>query len=109
LISFVCLLYLFFNAIFDVYFHFIFFFFFKQKTAYEIVDCDWSSDVCSSDLITIDLPGHGKSQMVQAINFDHANQLILQTLQHRNIEQYVLIGYTMGARLADVPCGLYTF
>src|SRR6478736_8076557 len=24
-------------------------FFFKQKTAYEI-DCDWSSDVCSSDL-----------------------------------------------------------
>ena len=26
-------------------------FFFKQKTAYEIVDCDWSSDVCSSDLI----------------------------------------------------------
>ena len=22
----------------------------KQKTAYAIVDCDWSSDVCSSDL-----------------------------------------------------------
>ena len=27
-----------------------FFFFFKQKTAYEIKECDWSSDVCSSDL-----------------------------------------------------------
>src|SRR5918999_2183917 len=27
-----------------------FFFFFKQKTAYEIVSRDWSSDVCSSDL-----------------------------------------------------------
>src|SRR5213080_5092857 len=26
------------------------FFFFKQKTAYEIPLCDWSSDVCSSDL-----------------------------------------------------------
>ena len=26
------------------------FFFFKQKTAYEIYQCDWSSDVCSSDL-----------------------------------------------------------
>ena len=25
-------------------------FFFKQKTAYEIKECDWSSDVCSSDL-----------------------------------------------------------
>src|SRR5213082_3610510 len=29
---------------------FVFFFFFKQKTAYEIVSGDWSSDVCSSDL-----------------------------------------------------------
>ena len=29
---------------------YIFFFFFKQKTAYEIVSRDWSSDVCSSDL-----------------------------------------------------------
>src|ERR1044071_7808845 len=27
-----------------------FFFFFKQKTAYEISTRDWSSDVCSSDL-----------------------------------------------------------
>src|SRR5213595_1274299 len=27
-----------------------FFFFFKQKTAYEITEGDWSSDVCSSDL-----------------------------------------------------------
>ena len=26
-------------------------FFFKQKTAYEMLYCDWSSDVCSSDLI----------------------------------------------------------
>ena len=26
------------------------FFFFKQKTAYEIRNCDWSSDVCSPDL-----------------------------------------------------------
>src|SRR6056300_789959 len=25
------------------------FFFFKQKTAYEISECDWSSDVCASD------------------------------------------------------------
>src|SRR5213075_2028387 len=28
----------------------ILFFFFKQKTAYEITRRDWSSDVCSSDL-----------------------------------------------------------
>src|SRR3546814_19885389 len=29
---------------------FVFFFFFKQKTAYEMRISDWSSDVCSSDL-----------------------------------------------------------
>src|SRR3546814_944460 len=31
----------------------IFFFFFKQKTAYEMRISDWSSDVCSSDLAEI--------------------------------------------------------
>src|SRR3546814_15883573 len=30
------------------------FFFFKQKTAYEMRISDWSSDVCSSDLASID-------------------------------------------------------
>src|SRR3546814_1539400 len=29
------------------------FFFFKQKTAYEMRISDWSSDVCSSDLVVI--------------------------------------------------------
>src|SRR3546814_6418007 len=29
----------------------MFFFFFKQKTAYEMRISDWSSDVCSSDLL----------------------------------------------------------
>src|SRR3546814_8295301 len=29
----------------------LFFFFFKQKTAYELRISDWSSDVCSSDLL----------------------------------------------------------
>src|SRR3546814_3874700 len=29
---------------------FIYFFFFKQKTAYDVRISDWSSDVCSSDL-----------------------------------------------------------
>src|SRR3546814_3506424 len=29
------------------------FFFFKQKTAYELRISDWSSDVCSSDLLTL--------------------------------------------------------
>src|SRR3546814_3622696 len=32
-------------------FLFVFFVFFKQKTAYEMRISDWSSDVCSSDLL----------------------------------------------------------
>src|SRR3546814_3601024 len=32
------------------------FFFFKQKTAYEMRISDWSSDVCSSDLASTCLP-----------------------------------------------------
>src|SRR3546814_2603583 len=32
----------------------MFFFFFKQKTAYEMRISDWSSDVCSSDLRCFD-------------------------------------------------------
>src|SRR3546814_9824353 len=31
----------------------MFFFFFKQKTAYEMRISDWSSDVCSSDLMLV--------------------------------------------------------
>ena len=30
---------------------FFLFFFVKQKTAYENSECDWSADVCSSDLL----------------------------------------------------------
>src|SRR3546814_6400192 len=33
-----------------LWFGLLFFFFFKQKTAYEMRISDWSSDVCSSDL-----------------------------------------------------------
>src|SRR3546814_2194060 len=35
------------------------FFFFKQKTAYEMRISDWSSDVCSSDLISGHDPAGG--------------------------------------------------
>src|SRR3546814_2443000 len=34
----------------------MFVFFFKQKTAYEMRISDWSSDVCSSDLVLIAIP-----------------------------------------------------
>src|SRR3546814_14635327 len=36
------------------------FFFFKQKTAYEMRISDWSSDVCSSDLIEVEALGRAR-------------------------------------------------
>src|SRR3546814_3119158 len=42
----------------------LFFFFFKQKTAYEMRISDWSSDVCSSDLqVSVTLNGIGGQRM----------------------------------------------
>src|SRR3546814_20612925 len=38
-----------------------YFFFFKQKTAYEMRISDWSSDVCSSDLVR---PARGRVEAV---------------------------------------------
>src|SRR3546814_5749819 len=46
------------------------FFFFKQKTAYEMRISDWSSDVCSSDLIVDRDADRG---IVQAAGGDAAN------------------------------------
>src|SRR3546814_3115109 len=44
------------------------FFFFKQKTAYEMRISDWSSDVCSSDLAAVEGQGmridHGPAATV---------------------------------------------
>src|SRR3546814_4668690 len=40
--------------LFSRLFLFLLFFFFKQKTAYEMRISDWSSDVCSSDHLACD-------------------------------------------------------
>ena len=44
------------------------FFFFKQKTAYEIYQCDWSSDVCSSDL-KVEIYKNGKIRVLNESNY----------------------------------------
>src|SRR3546814_12187165 len=44
-----------------------FFFFFKQKTAYEMRISDWSSDVCSSDLCSTLNYGHNHPVLKQAL------------------------------------------
>ena len=49
------------------------FFFFKQKTAYEIYQCDWSSDVCSSDLFEANMEGVAASELDQVAR-DHIDK-----------------------------------
>src|SRR3546814_556816 len=53
-----------------------FFFFFKQKTAYELRISDWSSDVCSSDLLPVvvmtgfgDIPMSVRAMKSGAVDF----------------------------------------
>src|SRR3546814_2069448 len=47
-------------------FYVSFVFFFKQKTAYEMRISDWSSDVCSSDLRTLQ---HALEHLLRAAHF----------------------------------------
>src|SRR3546814_2862411 len=57
------------------------FFFFKQKTAYELRISDWSSDVCSSDLISapsINEPIMGGKAMISgSFTVESANGLAI--------------------------------
>src|SRR3546814_1332949 len=55
-----------------------FFFFFKQKTAYEMRISDWSSDVCSSDLLAADATNpHAVARIYAAKGRPSFNPLIV--------------------------------
>src|SRR3546814_10561069 len=58
---FVYLLRTFFMSVCSFFMVFVFFFF-KQKTAYEMRISDWSSDVCSSDLLISQLASRRQNQ-----------------------------------------------
>ena len=66
------------------------FFFFKQKTAYEIYQCDWSSDVCSSDLSQENRPTAmiGQDSRMVAVK-RMARQLGLRVPEDRSEERRV--------------------
>src|SRR3546814_1585754 len=76
-----------------------FFFFFKQKTAYEMRISDWSSDVCSSDLPDVPagsgLPGvvdegiaaidvHGRDDVVLCVRHGRGDCQACQDRRQRN-------------------------
>src|SRR3546814_8268488 len=62
------------------YLLYLFLFFFKQKTAYEMRISDWSSDVCSSDL-------SGRSEKRGGGERRHEKDVVdLQPDRHRNAQ-----------------------
>src|SRR3546814_10361600 len=72
---------------------FILFFFFKQKTAYEMRISDWSSDVCSSDLAT----GHPPAGIHHArLARRHGKHIVIV-----NVEADALAGPLLAAEAAE--------
>src|SRR3546814_20346077 len=61
----------------------VFFFFFKQKTAYEMRISDWSSDVCSSDL----------RLLAQSRLFRHGAARLRIALRHQRIAAGQLVAF----------------
>src|SRR3546814_14814083 len=57
-------------------------FFFKQKTAYELRISDWSSDVCSSDLLRMaEAPFHGQVQLARRVgNIGQMNGAVMEAV-----------------------------
>ena len=66
------------------------FFFFKQKTAYEIVSRDWSSDVCSSDLPCICEIGLFNRSKASCIAFELAILILVHQSSQLTIFQIVV-------------------
>src|SRR3546814_5885415 len=67
------------------------FFFFKQKTAYEMRISDWSSDVCSSDLKAVEDQQRGPVPLGFAAKQldDRAQPLVAQRLEDADIDDLV--------------------
>ncbi len=68
---------------------------------------DWTEtiDLLKDDFhcITIDLPGHGASVATASSRtngFEHCHQLIKDALNDLNVQQYSLVGYSLGGRIA---------
>src|SRR3546814_3552999 len=66
---------------------FMFVLFFKQKTAYEMRSSDWSSDVCSSDLLVDTLPLRIQCDADTRYDalLEQVQQTFLNALRHRDV------------------------
>src|SRR3546814_9663423 len=62
-----------------------FFFFFKQKTAYEMRISDWSSDVCSSDLLATSICAQGHIQVARPALIGYRIDVLYRMLRWREL------------------------
>src|SRR3546814_1070613 len=87
----------------------VFFFFFKQKTAYEMRISDWSSDVCSSDLLDHDEAANAFATMLDGGASDEQVGEFLVALSDRGetMVEIAAAAEAMRARLIPInaPAG----
>src|SRR3546814_6760434 len=72
-------------------------FFFKQKTAYEMRISDWSSDVCSSDLVDVGQPRRAYRE--RGLRADHESPRF--GFEPDDVERFGLAADLDSAPLAD--------
>src|SRR3546814_12394843 len=72
---------------------FVYFFFFKQKTAYEMRISDWSSDVCSSDLVAH--PGEPRESLRPPTHRDAQSRDLGQPARHQPGARIVARAHTV--------------
>src|SRR3546814_5051174 len=76
-------------AFFIVLIYVCVFFFFKQKTAYEMRISDWSSDVCSSDLARSRARGRAQGEVERAPCAADGDRRLLRSAHDRSEERRV--------------------
>src|SRR3546814_9899822 len=80
-----------------------FFFFFKQKTAYEMRISDWSSDVCSSDL-SAHPPMHRQDSTRSSWQQARLSNEPWPYHPLQNVVYYRYYGRDWGSEPAAIPC-----
>src|SRR3546814_10314675 len=85
----------------------VLFFFFKQKTAYEMRISDWSSDVCSSDLLGVEIvfgyPGGAVLPIYDALFQQEKIRHIL--VRHEQAATHAAEGYARATGKPGVEIG----
>src|SRR3546814_8335652 len=85
------------------------FFFLKQKTVYELRISDWSSDVCSTDLLRaiVDQLGRTRRLTEQLLSLAHASQADSpprQLLDLNEVARNVVLQYRSEERRVGKEC-----